>query len=116
MEKNYATKFLGKEVYVKIDRPLGSKHPKHDIIYELNYGFLPNTTAPDGEEIDAYILGIKESITEFKGICKAIIKRTNDDDDKLIVTPRNYEITKEEIINQTFFQEKYFKSELIILN
>lgn len=49
--------YLGKFVKVKIDRPLGSKHPKHNFIYPLNYGFIPNTIAGDGEEIDAYIIG-----------------------------------------------------------
>ena len=51
-----ATDYLGKIVSIDIDRPLHSKHPKHGFIYELNYGFVPNTIAPDGEELDAYIL------------------------------------------------------------
>ena len=49
--------FLNKIVNVKIDRPLGSKHPKHDFIYPVNYGYVPNTVSWDGEELDAYILG-----------------------------------------------------------
>jgi inorganic pyrophosphatase len=51
-----ATDYLGKIVTITIDRSLHSKHPKHGFVYELNYGFVPNTTAPDGEELDAYIL------------------------------------------------------------
>ncbi len=51
--------YLGKKVDVAVDRPLGSKHPKHDIIYEINYGYVSNTKAPDGEEIDVYILGVR---------------------------------------------------------
>ena len=46
-----AKRFLGKEVEVVIDRLLGSEHPKHGFLYEVNYGFVPNTKAPDGEEI-----------------------------------------------------------------
>lgn len=49
--------YLGKNVDVVIDRPLGSKHPKWDIYYTLNYGYIPNTISGDGEEIDVYIVG-----------------------------------------------------------
>jgi inorganic pyrophosphatase len=52
-----ATDLIGKTVVVEIDRPLGSKHPQHDLVYELNYGFVPGLLAPDGEFLDAYILG-----------------------------------------------------------
>jgi inorganic pyrophosphatase len=51
-----ATDFLGKIVEAKIDRPLGSKHPQYSFTYPVNYGFIPNTSSPDGEELDAYIL------------------------------------------------------------
>jgi len=106
----YSKKFLGKKVKIKIDRPLGTKHPKWDSIYGVNYGFVPNTKAPDGYEIDAYVLGINEPIDEFEGICIAIIHRINDDDDKLIIVPENKSFSDEEIINLTNFQEKFFKS------
>ena len=59
--------YLGKLVKVKIDRPLGSKHPKHNFIYPLNYGFIPNTIAGDGEEIDAYIIGEFEPLETYEG-------------------------------------------------
>ena len=36
-------KYLNKNVKVIIERPLGSKHPKHDFIYPVNYGYVPNT-------------------------------------------------------------------------
>ena len=58
--------YLGKEVLVKIDRQMGSAHPKHGFIYPVNYGFIPNTVSGDGEELDAYVLGVFEAITEFK--------------------------------------------------
>ena len=73
--------FLNQIVTVKIDRPLNSKHPKFDMIYEVNYGFVPNTIAPDGEELDVYVLGIDKPLEEFTGRCIAIIHRTNDSDD-----------------------------------
>ena len=49
-------KYLNKTVTVKIDRPLGSKHPDWDLIYEVNYGYVPNTISGDGEELDCYVL------------------------------------------------------------
>ena len=112
MENNAKT-FLGKSVNIEIDRALGTKHPKHGFIYELNYGFVPNTVSGDGEEIDAYVLGINEPIKQFSGRCVAIIHRTSDNDDKLIVVPENFEITDEEIERLTDFQEKWFKHVII---
>ena len=105
--------YLDKEVNVKIDRPLNSKHPKHGFKYELNYGYIPNTTSGDGEELDCYVLGVDEPITEFTGKCIAVIHRLNDDDDKLIVVPEGKEFTDEEIKKLTHFQEQYFESEII---
>jgi len=89
--------YLNKTVTAKIDRPLNSKHDKFDMIYEANYGFMPNTSAPDGEELDAYVLGVNKPLKEFTGKCIAIIHRTNDEDDKLIVVPDDFEISDEEI-------------------
>jgi len=77
--------YLGTIVDVEIDRPLGSRHPEHDFFYPVNYGYIPNTTAPDGEEIDAYVLGEFEPIKKFKGRVIAVIKRKNDNEDKLVV-------------------------------
>ena len=98
---------------VEIDRPLGSKHPKYDYIYPVNYCFIPDTKAPDGEEIDAYVLGISKPLEEFTGKCIAVLHRTNDEDDKLIVTPENTELSDEEINKLIHFQEQFFKSEII---
>lgn len=111
---NYCAKYLGQIVKVTIDRPLGSKHPKHGFEYPVNYGFVPNTKAPDGEEIDAYVLGVDTPLKEFTGKCIAIIHRTNDDDDKLVIVPEGHEkISDEDIRRETHFQEQYFESEII---
>ena len=112
-KESYSKKYLNQEVEVRIDRPLGSAHPKHGFIYEANYGFIPNTKAPDGEELDAYVLGIDKPIEMFKGVCIAIIHRTNDDDDKLVVMPTGINLTDEEIRKATHFQEQYFQSEIL---
>lgn len=100
--------YLGQIVTVKIDRPLGSKHPKHGFIYELNYGYIPNTISEDGEELDAYILGVYTPLSEFCGKCIAILHRTNDNDDKLIIAPENMDFTDTQINQLTNFQEKWF--------
>lgn len=102
-------KFIGEFVDVVIDREFGSKHPKHGFIYPVNYGYIPNTVSGDGEELDAYVLGVFEPVEEFKGKCIAIIHRTNDDDDKLIVVPENREYTNEAIEALVEFQERFFE-------
>ena len=84
--------FLNKEVNVCIDRKIGSRHPKWNFIYPLNYGYVPNTLNTDGEEIDCYVLGVFEPIDRFNGKCIAIIHRLNDDDDKLIIVPNEKNI------------------------
>ena len=108
-----ATDYLGKIVTITIDRPLNSKHPKHSFAYELNYGFVPGSMSPDGEELDAYVIGPNLPLKTFNGICIAVIHRTNDDDDKLVVVPENMNITDDEIRTATHFQEQFFKSEII---
>ena len=113
MEKTNAKDYLGKKVKIEIDRQLGTKHPKHGFTYEVNYGYIPNTISGDGEELDCYILGVSEAVEKFEGECIAVIHRTNDDDDKLIIVPKGQKITDEEIRKLTYFQEQYFESEII---
>ena len=103
-------KFLNKTIDIKIDRPLGSKHPKHGFIYPINYGYVPNTISGDGEELDCYLLGVFEPVEEFKGEVIAIIHRTNDDDDKLVVAPKGVDYSDDAIRALTEFQEQYFES------
>lgn len=105
--------FFNKVISIKIDRPMGSKHPKHGFIYPVNYGYVPNTISDDGEELDCYVLGIYEPLETFTGKCIAIIHRTNDNDNKLIVVPENKTFTDDEIIVLTAFQERFFESEII---
>lgn len=105
-----ARTFIGKTVDVTIDRPLGSKHPEAGFIYPVNYGFLPNVPAPDGEDMDAYILGIFKPLETFTGRCIAVIQRSDDDDDKLIVAPSDKDYSDEQILALTEFQEQFFES------
>lgn len=105
--------FLDTIVRVTIDRKLGSKHPNHDFIYPINYGYVPNTVSPDGEELDAYILNVVEPLEAFTGRCVAVIHRTDDNDDKLVIVSDGQTVTDEEIRQQTYFQEQFFKSEIV---
>lgn len=106
---------IGKIVTVTVDRPLGSRHPKHpDIDYSVNYGYIDGIIAPDGEEQDAYILGIDEAVETFTGRVIAIIHRKDDVEDKWVVAPDGRSFNKKEIEELTHFQEQYFDSEIIL--
>lgn len=106
---------LNKIVTVTVDRPLGTYHPKYpDIYYSVNYGYIEGIIAPDGEEQDAYVLGINEPLKGFTGKVIAIIHRKNDVEDKLVVAPTDKTFTKEEIIKQVYFQEQYFDIDVIM--
>jgi len=103
-------------VEVIVDRPLGSRHPNHpDIVYEVNYGYVPGIFGGDGEEQDAYILGVAEPVMEFVGKLIAVIKRKNDAEDKWVVAPVDLYFTENEICTAVSFQEKFFESEIIMI-
>lgn len=110
-----AKQFLGKEVEVVFDRPLGSKHPKHGFTYEVNYGYIDGVKAPDGEDLDAYFLGTDQALKKVTGIVKAIVHRLDNDDDKLVVMPKDLSMTDAEIESAVQFQEQWFKHEIIRL-
>ncbi len=108
-----AKQFIGQPVQVTMDRPLGSAHPKHGWVYPVNYGYVPETMSPDGEELDAYVLGVTEPLEQFHGTCIAVIHRVNDNDDKLIVVPEGTHMNDEEIREAIHFQEQFFQSEIL---
>ena len=96
-------------VTVKIDRPLGSYHPKHkDLYYPINYGYVEGIIAGDGEEQDAYVLGVNNPIKTFTGKLIAVIHRINDNETKWVVAKENMDYTVQEIEKQVEFQEQYF--------
>ena len=107
------TDYIGKTIKVVIDRPMGSKHPKHGFEYPVNYGYVPFTKSGDGEELDVYVLGVAKPVDEYEGCCIGVIHRTDDDDDKLIIVPKGTDLTDAEIEDNTSFQEKWFKHILI---
>ena len=106
---------LGKIVTVTVNRPLGSYHPKNkDIYYPINYGYIEGIIAPDGEEQDAYILGVDKPVEKCTGKVIAVIHRLNDVEDKWVVCPENMTFSKEEIAEKVMFQEQFFNTEIII--
>lgn len=105
---------IGKRVFGIIDRPIGSIHPEYkDMIYPINYGYVKNIFANDGEEQDAYVLGTCEPLESFEGIVIAIYHRINDLEDKWIVSIDDREYSDNELLQMIHFQEKYFKGYLI---
>lgn len=113
MKKVSYKDFLGKKVKVVMDRPMGSKHPKWNFIHPINYGYVPNTISGDGEELDAYIVGIFEPVEEYEGKCIAAIHRLDNDDDKLVIAPEEKIYTKQQIEALVEFQERFFEHEII---
>ena len=106
---------IGKIVTITVDRPIGSCHPEYpDMIYPINYGYVRGIIAPDGEEQDAYIIGIDDPVVEFCGRVIAIIQRLDDVESKLVVAPDGMTFTENEIIAKTHFQERYFIIEVIM--
>lgn len=106
---------IGKTATVIVDRPMGSFHPEHnDIFYSLNYGYIEGIIAPDGEEQDAYILGVNKPVEKFTGKIIAVIHRLDDIEDKWVVCPENMSFSKEEIAERVKFQEQFFKTEIFI--
>ena len=106
---------VGNIVTVTVDRPLGSYHPEHkDMYYPINYGYVEGVMAPDGEEQDAYILGVDEVVEKFTGKIIAVVHRNDDVEEKWIVAPEGMTFTKEEIREQLHFQEQYFDSKIMM--
>lgn len=104
---------LGKIIKVIVDRPLGTYHPKYkNLFYPVNYGYVEGIIAADGDEQDAYILGVNKPIKEFTGKMIAVIHRFDDVEEKMVVVPTNASLTKEEIKSQVDFQEQFFKTEI----
>lgn len=102
---------IGKSVHIVVDRPVGYRHG--DIVYPINYGYIPGLIAGDGEEQDAYILGIDGPITEFDGQVIGAIRRKDDREDKLVVAPTGAVYHQGQIAEAVHFQEQYFSVQII---
>ena len=114
-DKSVDNVIIDTTVTVTVDRPLGSYHPEYkDMYYPINYGYIEGVMAPDGEEQDAYILGVNEPVGKFTGKIIAIVYRKDDIEEKWVVVPDGVTFSKEEIRRQIHFQEQYFDSEIVM--
>lgn len=111
-KKYYDTFEIGYNFMVIIDRPLGSIHPKHkNIVYPVNYGYIPNRIGGDNEEQDAYVLALEDiPLKSYIGRLIGVIIRIDDNETKWIIS--NKDFSEKEILEKVDFQEKYFKSVL----
>ena len=101
---------LGKIVAVTVDRPIGYVHG--DIVYPVNYGYVSGLIAGDGEDQDAYILGIDYPVENFTGTVVGVIRRHDDCEDKLVVAPEGKLYRQGEIAEAVHFVEQYFHSSI----
>ena len=98
---------LIEESKIVIDRPKGTKHPKYDFTYDIDYGYLENTKTIDGGGIDVW----RGSRPEQK--CDAIICTIDlikrDSEIKILLGCTDYE--KEKIMS--FHNESEFMKGLM---
>jgi inorganic pyrophosphatase len=103
--------WIGSSIRVVIDRPLGSQHPEYGYTYEVNYGFIPGVIAPDGEELDVYLLGTSEPIEAWESAdVIAIVWRRDDIEDKWVAIVGGETWDGEKIATAMPFQEQSFDS------
>ena len=105
---------LGKWVDIVIDRPVGYIHVSkgYSITYPVNYGYIPGICGGDGENVDVYLLGITEPVTNYSAKIIGAIRRLDDREDKLVAAPEGMRFHQAEIAQQTYFQERYFKTDI----
>lgn len=100
---------LGRKVKIKIDHPMGSKHPKYGFIYPVNYGHIPGIIGRDGKDYNAYLLGVFEPVKEYEGRLIAIVERYDGKEEEiLVIAPKFY--NDDQVRALVEFQERLFKS------
>ena len=113
LRKALVRSYLGKTVNIKIDRPVGSIHPEHpELVYPVNYGYIPDVFGGDGEEIDVYLLGVDVPVEEYTARIIGIVHRHNDTEDKLVAAPEVLDFDENKISKSVSFQERFFESEI----
>ena len=117
LRKATAWSFLGKTVTMETDRPIGYVHRKsgYELVYPLNYGYIPGVLGGDGEELDVYLIGVNESVERFTGRIIGIAHRENDIEDKLIMAPPDKKFTRDEVERAVHFQEQYYNTQIELI-
>ncbi len=109
-----ATHFLGRIIDIVVDRPLGSVHPENkDIVYPVNYGYIPNTVGGDGEAVDVYLIGLDHPVSKYTCRIIGTVLRLDDNEDKLVGAPIGKKFHQAQIAKAVDFQEKYFNTRII---
>ncbi len=108
--------YLGKTVRIEIDRPVGYVHHKknYDLIYPINYGYIPGVLGGDEEELDVYLLGVGEAVSEYEVEIIGAVIRTDDVEDKLVGAPRGMRFDAHAIAQAVHFQEQYHESYILL--
>lgn len=114
LRKALVKSYLGQTVTISIDRPIGHVHKK-DIVYPINYGYIPGVLGGDGEELDVYLLGVDHPVTEYTARIIAIVHRANDIEDKLVAAPHDLQLNAAQIAAGIHFQEKYYDTHLELI-
>jgi len=106
---------IGKIYHIEIDRPIGSPHRKHpEILYPINYGYVPGLLGGDQEEQDVYVLDFDIPIKEIEVTIIAVMYREDDIETKWVgVVNPSIKYTNKEILRIVQFQEQYYKSHVI---
>ena len=106
--------YLGKNVSVEIDRPIGYVHVKGEktLVYPINYGYIPGVLGGDDEELDVYVLGIDVPVEKAEGRIIGIAHREDDVEDKLIMAADGVLRTAEEMAEAVRFQEQYYHTRI----
>ena len=114
---------IGQIVKGRIDRPMGSYHPRHkELYYPVNYGYVEGVIGGDGAEQDIYLLGETSAVTDYVGKVIAVYHRYNDNETKWIVVPCDEEGNirsdievpdKDEIYAKIAFQEQFYSGVLV---
>lgn len=93
---------------IVIDRPKGTAHPKYpDFIYNVDYGYLKNTSSMDGAGIDVWIGSGEKKIDAIMCIVD-LMKR--DSEIKILIGCTEEE---KQIVYQTHNETEYMKGILI---
>lgn len=94
---------------IVIDRPKGTAHPKYpDLVYQVDYGYLKNTSSMDNDGIDVWVGTDEKRLVDAIMCIVDLMKR--DSEIKILIGCTEHE---KEIIHRTHNETEYMKGILI---